>query len=270
MKPSILLFAATALAAPVFAQSEGPGTGLIELFEKSQRDGATEEQLLKMLENEALMELQLPESREIKPAGEKELLEELLRKDAEQERFRPLLEDGKQRKQARAKDGASPRGMMEEGPALQPSRWIVGLTVKPLDPALRLHFDLPEGNGVLVESLLQGGPAVMAGIKPNDILVTANGRKVSTLEGLKEVVEKAGNDGKAVNLEVIHRGSRKVVKVAPRGPETLVGPSKKEAQVPAKPKRPMIEIQRRLDQQQREIEAMRREVQQLQDRITRE
>ena len=84
------------------------------------------------------------------------------------------------------------------------------------------------------------------------------------------MVEKAGSDGKAVNLEVIHRGSRKIVKVAPRGPETLVGPSKKEAQVPAKPKRPMIEIQRKLDAQQQEIDMLRREIQQLQDRINRE
>lgn len=270
MKPSVLLLATAALVAPLAAQGEGPGTDLIDLFEKSQREGATEEELMNMLQNKALLDLQVPESRESKPDPDKKLREELLRKDAEQQRFRPLPGDAKQMKQARAKESASPRRMMEGGPALQPPRWFVGLVVKPLDPALRSHFDLPDGAGMVVESVMPGSPAAMAGIMPNDILVSANGRKISTLEELKAGVEKAGSNGKAVNFEMIHRGTRKAVKVAPRGPEVSAGPAKKAAPVPANSKRPMIEIQRKLDQQQQEIEALRREIQQLQERINRE
>lgn len=271
MKPSILLLAASALVAPLSAQDKGPGTDLIDLFEKSQREGTTDHELMRMLEDKALMERKVPEFRESSPDAEKqrEILEELLRKDAERARFRLLIDGSESKEPGRAKDEATPRRTMDgqpSDPSLQPPRWLVGLVVKPLVPALRSHFDLPDGAGVLVESIMRDGPAAKAGIRPNDIIVAANGRKVSSLEDLKGVVEKAGSEGKQVHLEVIHRGKRNIVKMEPLDS----GEQVEKAGEPSVAKRPMIEIQRRLDQQQREIERLRREVKELRERIHRQ
>jgi hypothetical protein len=78
-------------------------------------------------------------------------------------------------------------------------------------------------------------------------------------------VEKAGSEGKAMKLDVIQRGKRSIVEVKPRGPEAPA--ARAERREPGPAMRPMIEIQRRLDQQQREIEALRREIRELQSRL---
>lgn len=258
MKPFLLLFAASVLVAPLPAQDNGPGTDLIELFEKSQREGASDEELMKMLERKGLIELQDTRFREVTP-------EELKRENDAADEMR-LRSKGT----AERGDGGMPNveampGQVPGPVPPQAPRWLVGLVVRPLDPALRLHFDLQDGAGMLVESVMRGSPAAKAGIKRNDIVVTADGRKISSLEALKKAVEKAGSEGKAMNLEVIQRGKRSVVEVKPRDPEDPAAKAKPTDPGPAK--RPMIEIQRRLEQQQQEIEALRREVRELRARL---
>lgn len=254
MKPILFLLAACACVAPLSAQDQGPGNDLIELFEKSQREGASDEELMRMLEDKALLDLRGPESREISP-------EELQReKDAVFDMIRRLKGPDQPDEPNRIKDVPSPRQDIESTTPRQP-RWLVGLVVSPLAPPLRAHFDLPEGSGVVVESVMRGSPAAEAGIKTNDLIVTVDGRKVASLEDLRAAVEKAGSEGKAMKLDVIQRGKRSVVELKPRGPESPA--AKAERREPGPAMRPMMEIQRRLDQQQREIEALRREIREL-------
>ena len=254
MKSFLFLIAACAFVAPLSAQDQGPGNDLIELFEKSQREGASDEELMRMLEDKALLDLRGPEFREVSP-------EELQReKDAVFDMIRRLEGQAQLGTPERAQDDASPRQDMESTAPRQ-ARWLAGLVVNPLDPALRAHFDLPEGSGVIVGSVMRGSPAAEAGIKTNDLIVTADGRKVSSLEDLRTAVEKAGSEGKAMKLEVIQRGKRSVVEVKPRSPEAPAANAERKEPGPAM--RPMMEIQRRLDQQQREIEALRREIREL-------
>jgi membrane-associated protease RseP (regulator of RpoE activity) len=266
MKPFIpLLLATSAFCSPLAAQNQGPGNDLIDLFEKSQREGASDEELLRMLGEKTLLDMQGAQPRELTP---EQLQHE---KDAVFDVLRRLKTAGQPDEARRDGDNAVPRRMQDgppSDPAARPPRWMIGLAVAPLVPALRTHFDIPGEAGVLVESVMRDGPAAKAGIKPNDIIVTANGRGISSLEELKVAVEKAGGDGNAVKLEVIQRGKRSVVDVAPLGPE----PSDREAgtRPPAFANRPLIEMQRRLDQQQREIEELRRELRQLRERINRE
>ncbi len=250
MKPIFSIFFAASLAAPLSAQEPRPGNDLIDLFEKSQREGATDEELMRMLERKAMIELGLdgkpdPERKEAGPGKEARSAPEDRTRDAKPRPFLKLPSEA---------DGRP--------------RWFVGLVVAPLDPVLRSHFDLPKDAGVLVESVMPGSPAAEAGIRQNDIVVTANGRNVSSLETLKTEVAKAGGEGKAMNLDVIQRGKKTVVKVTPRGPEAPSAKSDRADQGPAM--RPMIEIQRRLDVQQKEIEALRREVRQLRARLDQE
>jgi PDZ domain len=273
MKTSILLLAATVLIAPLAAQNEGPGNDLIELFEKSQREGASDEELMRLLEDKALLNLTIPDFKDLDPEAKKQrdFLEEQFQKDMEQRGFRPLMENPGFMKPGREKDkGTAGRNKPKPIPDKPhaPPRWLVGLVVKPLDPSLRSHFDLPDGAGVVVESVMPGSPAAKAGIKTNDLIVTANELKVSSLEELRAAVEKAGNEGKSMKLEVIHRGKRSTVEVKPRGPQPLEDKGSKAA--PGPELRPMIEVQRRLDQQQKEIEKLRREVERLRESLKRE
>lgn len=247
MKPIFVILFATALVAPLSAGDPKPGNDLIDLFEKSQREGATDEELMRMLELKAMTELGL----DGKPAPE--------RKEAA---------PGKEARNSPEGD-ARPRPFLKL--PLQNEgfpRWFVGLIVEPIDPALRSHFDLPKDAGVLVESVMPGSPAAEAGIKPNDIIVTANGRNVSSLEALKAEVSKAGSEGKSMNLEVIQRGKKAVLKVTPRGPEAPAAKRDRPDQGAAM--RPMMEIQRRLEAQQKEIEALRREIRELRARLEQE
>jgi len=258
MKPTLFLIAACACVAPLSAQGEGPGNDLIELFEKSQREGASDEELMRMLEDKSLLDLRGPAFREVSP-------EELQReKDAVFDTIRRLKGPAQPEGPNRTKNDAAPRRDMEGAAPRQP-RWLVGLVVNTLNPALRAHFDLPEESGVVVESVMRGSPAAEAGIKTNDLIVTADGRKVASLEDLRAAVEKAGSEGKAMKLDVIQRGKRSIVEVKPRGPEAPA--ARAERREPGPAMRPMIEIQRRLDQQQREIEALRREIRELQSRL---
>jgi hypothetical protein len=164
MKTSILLLAATVLVAPLAAQNEGPGNDLIELFEKSQREGASDEELMRLLEDKALLNLTIPDFKDLDPEAKKQrdFLEEQFQKDMEQGGFRPLMENPGFMNPGREKDKGTagrnkPKPISDQPPA--PPRWLVGLVVKPLDPALRSHFDLPEGAGVVVESVMRGSPA---------------------------------------------------------------------------------------------------------------
>jgi hypothetical protein len=266
MKPFLLLIAACASAAPLSAQGEGPGNDLIELFEKSQREGTSDEELMRMLEDKALLDLRGPEPGNDDPDAQerRDVLELQFQKDMEKGHFRPLKEITDFAKPSREEDDGTVRRNTRKPASEQaptPPRWIVGLVVSPLDPALRAHFDLPEGSGVVVESVMRGSPAAEAGIKTKDLLVTADGRKVASLEDLRAAVEKAGSEGKAIKLDVIQRGKRSIVEVKPRGPEAPAAEAERKEPGPAM--RPMIEIQRRLDQQQKEIEALKREIREL-------
>ena len=151
MKATILLLTAAVLLAPVAAQEQAPGTDLLDLFDKSQREGATDAQLIQMLENKALIDPQ--EFRDLTP-------DELQREqDAVFDVLQRLNGKGEPDLSGHAKDHAETRPTKEVMPPQSP-RWLVGLVVKPLDPALRSHFDLPEGAGVVVESVMRD-PSVL-------------------------------------------------------------------------------------------------------------
>ena len=100
-----------------------------------------------------------------------------------------------------------------------PKPWRIGLIVEPLDPALRNHLDIPEKSGVVVSQCLANGPAAKAGIKNKDIILSANGRPVDSLEPLREIVEVSAKTGKELRLAVITKGVRRDVVIKPEMPK---------------------------------------------------
>jgi serine protease DegQ len=58
------------------------------------------------------------------------------------------------------------------------TRGWVGIEVQDLTPELAESFGLKTADGALIAGVLKGGPADAGGIRPGDILVSVEGKKV--------------------------------------------------------------------------------------------
>ena len=141
-------------------------------------------------------------------------------------------------------------------------QWIIGISVVPLEPFIREHLGIEDGSGAKVSRVAYDTPAANAGIVVNDIILTADGRKVATIEELREIVEKCGKEGKAVPLEFLHRGERRSVSLQPRGVEPPQRPDEAHRDAP-NPDRRFAELANRLERQERQITELQKEVRKL-------
>jgi hypothetical protein len=219
-------------AAPLAAQNDpsGPGQDLVELFEKMHREGATEDDLRKMLEDRSHQSLIEPEA--------------------------PHRHDQPE----------------VDRPAPEAPTWKIGLVAEPVAPFIREHLGLEKNEGVRVVQVADGSPAARIGLEVNDIIVVAGDKKISNLEELKEVVERAGREGQPFKLSWIHKGERKGAQLRPDGPPPQVERKRDKVErderagdVPPRPAmmRRMEEMARQMERQQREIEQLRREIEKL-------
>ncbi|WP_035615760.1 PDZ domain-containing protein [Haloferula sp. BvORR071] len=181
--------------------------------------------------------------------------------------------------EARPGERAPERGRMERlrrqmslGELTQPDfqeaqalpQWRIGVAVEPIDPFVRMHLGLGENAGARVNHVEEGSPAAQAGIEVDDIIIAADGEKIAGLEPLRDSVEKAGKQGKPVALELLHRGERRTLVVSPLGPKPEE--EKRDAR-PDQAQRPFVELMRRLDRQDKEIEALRKELRKLRKQV---
>lgn len=90
--------------------------------------------------------------------------------------------------------------------------WI-GVLCSPLSSALRAHLGLPEGEGMVVSTVIPGGPAEKAGLQQYDVLVAAGGKPLTRPEDLVEVMRAAG--GKQIALTVVRSDQRLSLAVSP-------------------------------------------------------
>jgi len=77
-----------------------------------------------------------------------------------------------------------------------------------IDPNIQRAYSLPVDHGVVVQDVQAGGPAAVAGIEPNDIIVAINDQKVGGINDLRRLLfEKQPGD--RVRVELV-RGSRRL------------------------------------------------------------
>ncbi|MGJ9418045.1 Do family serine endopeptidase [Massilia sp. CMS3.1] len=93
------------------------------------------------------------------------------------------------------------RAPREEMAALQQGAKL-GLSLRPLEPIERRETGI--SSGLVIEDA--GGPAIAAGVMPGDVLLSVNGKPVSTVEQVREMVSKST---KSVAL-LIQRGSDRI------------------------------------------------------------
>jgi S1-C subfamily serine protease len=82
--------------------------------------------------------------------------------------------------------------------------WI-GITMMAITPEIARVFDLPTEEGVIVAGIEKGGPAAKAGVQRGDIIIEANGHKISEPGDLQKVVRDA-RVGQKLTLKIIRDG----------------------------------------------------------------
>ncbi len=102
-----------------------------------------------------------------------------------------------------------------------PEFWI-GVSVTPVEPALRDQLQIPADLGLIAISVMHDSPAAKAGFKVNDILLSVNGKQLGDQAELAKLVQQNGE--KPLAVEIVREGSRKTIEVTPgrrKGPHLL-------------------------------------------------
>lgn len=133
-------------------------------------------------------------------------------------------------------DGGGGEGVPGKGDAGgdQPAQGWLGVHGVPVPEALRDQLDLPEGEGVLLEVVAEGGPGAAAGLGVNDVLLRWNGVAMAGVEGFRRSLASV-QPGAVVTLEGLRKGkpaqwevtvgSRPAGKAAERDPSRPGGTS---------------------------------------------
>jgi C-terminal processing protease CtpA/Prc len=144
------------------------------------------------------------------PLGKPEDLEEHLKAAGEKPLGLILLHDG-QKKTVQVQ----PRVRIAFGPVQpEPPTFWIGVSVSPIEPALRKHLHIPSDQGLITTEVIDAGPASKVGLKVNDILLTLGGKQLRDQGTLVDLVQKNGE--KPASLEILREGTRQTIELTPQ------------------------------------------------------
>jgi hypothetical protein len=107
-----------------------------------------------------------------------------------------------------------PRVKVSLGPVHpEPPTYWIGLSVAPIESALRAQLQIPERVGLIAVEVDKDGPAAKAGVRPFDILTTFDGVGLTDQAGLTKLVQARGE--KTVTLGVLRQGKKQEVQITP-------------------------------------------------------
>ena len=99
--------------------------------------------------------------------------------------------------------------LLEEG---EVSHAFLGVRPAPLSPELAQQAGLDSGEGVAVLSVVEGSGAERAGLEPGDVIVSAGGERLRSVEDLFETLRNR-NPGDQLELEIVRGGERQTIVV---------------------------------------------------------
>ena len=107
-------------------------------------------------------------------------------------------------------------------PVEQLSEFWIGVTGNPIDDVLRLHLDLPEKQGMLITEVIDDSPAARAGLKANDVLVSADEKPIKESADLAALISEKKETRLALRL--IRAGKPIIIEITPtRRPASQTG-----------------------------------------------
>jgi serine protease Do len=91
----------------------------------------------------------------------------------------------------------------------------LGVAVAPPRVARRMRraVGLPERDGLLVRAVEDGSPAANAGIERGDLLVSAGGRDLESVDALYEALDAVASDGGTIDLTIVRGAEERPVTV---------------------------------------------------------
>jgi serine protease Do len=89
--------------------------------------------------------------------------------------------------------------------------WL-GVRIQTVTGEIAETFGAQENAGALVSSVTPDGPAAKGGVEAGDVIVRLDGREVGSMRALPRLVSRLAV-GKTVDLEVLRKGERRVLKV---------------------------------------------------------
>lgn len=92
------------------------------------------------------------------------------------------------------------------------SRGYLGVNLQPLTPDLAERLEFKDQGGALITEVMEGTPAAEAGIKPGDLVVEFNGKKVADYRQLRLMVSQTAPKTKAA-FKVFRDGKTRTVNV---------------------------------------------------------
>ncbi len=92
------------------------------------------------------------------------------------------------------------------------TRGWLGVAIQDLSEELAEYYGIKDKNGVFVVEVFPGDPADEAGIKPNDIILEVNNKKVKTGRALTTMIANT-SVGELVKIKLLRNGSEKTVEV---------------------------------------------------------
>jgi serine protease DegQ len=90
------------------------------------------------------------------------------------------------------------------------TRGWIGVEAQDITPELAESFHLKEARGALIAGILRGGPADRGGMRPGDILVEINGRKVVDTSTMLNLISSL-KPNSAATLKVVRDGAEKTI-----------------------------------------------------------
>jgi serine protease DegQ len=99
--------------------------------------------------------------------------------------------------------------LLEEG---EVSHAFLGVRPAPLSPQLAQQAGLDTEEGVAVLAVIEGSGAEEAGLEPGDVIVTADGEPLRSVEDLFETLRDR-NPGDRLELEIVRDGDRQAITV---------------------------------------------------------
>ncbi|HEY3326201.1 MAG TPA: Do family serine endopeptidase [Novimethylophilus sp.] len=88
------------------------------------------------------------------------------------------------------------------------TRGWVGVEAQDVTPELAESFHLKDASGALIAGILRGGPADKAGVRPGDILLEINGKRIQDTSGMLTLIS-ALKPNSSATLKVMRNGVEK-------------------------------------------------------------